>query len=98
MLPLLKSLSIEEESTGPGRYIGKFTVRFLPDKIYNLFAQYGVMSLPTGHPMLVIPLWKAAEGRCSGRTIPGAQPGSISAPSSPGADHRAAWDLEDANA
>ena len=32
VLPLLKSLSIEQEGTGPGHYIGKFTVRFIPDK------------------------------------------------------------------
>ncbi len=63
VLPLLKSLSIEEENTGPGRYIGKFTVRFLPTKIYNLFAQYGVnVAADQAIPMLVIPLWKTPEG------------------------------------
>ncbi len=62
VLPLLKSLSIEEESTGPGRYIGKFTVRFLPTKIYNLFAQYGVtVAADQAIPMLVIPVWKVGD-------------------------------------
>lgn len=63
VLPLLKSLSIEQESTGPGRYIGKFTVRFLPTKIYNLFGSYGVTIVTEqAKPMLVIPLWKGPDG------------------------------------
>ena len=57
--PFLKSLSIEEESSAPGRYIGKFTVRFLPEKIHKLLAGYGV-TLPANqaNPMLVLPVWK----------------------------------------
>jgi hypothetical protein len=64
VLPLLKSLSIEEESTGPGRYIGKFTVRFLPTKIRTLFGTYGVNVVveQQAKPMLVLPLWKTAAG------------------------------------
>jgi hypothetical protein len=64
VVPLLKSLSIEQESTGPGRYIGKFTVRFLPTKIRNLFARYGVNVVveQQAKPMLLLPLWKTAEG------------------------------------
>jgi Uncharacterized protein conserved in bacteria (DUF2066) len=64
VLPLLKSLSIEQESTGPGRYIGKFTVRFLPTKIHSLFANYGVNVVveQQAKPMLLIPLWKTADG------------------------------------
>lgn len=63
VLPLLKSLSIEQESTGPGRYIGKFTVRFLPTKIFQLFAGYGVnIDVNQAKAVLVIPLWKTAEG------------------------------------
>ncbi len=64
VLPLLKSLSIEEESTGPGRYIGKFTVRFLPTKIRTLFAKYGVdvVIVQQAKPMLLLPLWKTADG------------------------------------
>jgi hypothetical protein len=64
VLPLLKSLSIEQESTGPGRYIGRFTVRFLPTKIRNLFEKYGVNVVvqEQAKPMLLLPLWKTAEG------------------------------------
>ena len=64
VLPLLKSLSIEQESTGPKRYIGKFTVRFLPTKIRNLFAKYGVNVVveQQAKPLLIIPLWKTADG------------------------------------
>ncbi len=63
VLPLLKSLSIEEEGTAPGHYIGKFTVRFLPDKVAALFASYGVTVVSEqATPMLVLPIWKAPEG------------------------------------
>ncbi len=64
VLPLLKSLSIEQESTGPGRYIGRFTVRFLPTKIRALFEKYGVnVVVPEqATPMLILPLWKTADG------------------------------------
>lgn len=63
VLPLLKSLSIEEEGTGPGHYIGKFTVRFIPAKVQRLFESYGVTVVSEqATPMLVLPIWKAAEG------------------------------------
>ena len=63
VLPLLKSLSIEEEGTGPGHYIGKFTVRFIPAKVERLFESYGVTVVSEqATPMLVLPIWKAAEG------------------------------------
>ena len=63
VLPLLKSLSIEQENTGPGHYIGKFTVRFLPEKVQKLFESYGVVIVSEqATPMLVLPIWKAAEG------------------------------------
>ncbi len=58
VLPLLKSLSIEQEIISPGRYQGKFTVRFLPDKLKPLLENLGV-KLPgeQGPSMLVIPVW-----------------------------------------
>lgn len=63
VLPLLKSLSIEEEGTGPGHYIGKFTVRFIPEKVQKLFEGYGVTVVSEqATPMLVLPIWKTAEG------------------------------------
>jgi hypothetical protein len=62
VLPLLKSLSIEEEGTGPGHYIGKFTVRFIPEKVQRLFESYGVAVVSEqATPMLVLPIWKTAD-------------------------------------
>ena len=37
--PFLKSLSIEQETSAPGRDIGKFTVRFLPSKIEKFYEE-----------------------------------------------------------
>lgn len=61
--PYLRSLSIEQEQSAPGRYIGKFTVRFLPDKTQALLAKYGV-SVPTmqAKPVIVLPVWNGPEG------------------------------------
>jgi hypothetical protein len=61
--PYLKSLSIEEESTAPGRYIGTFTVRFLPEKMNKLFEAYGI-HVPTTQapPIIVIPVYKSPAG------------------------------------
>ena len=58
VVPMLKSLSIEEEKISPGHYQGKFTVRFLPEKVKPLFLRYGI-DLPKtqGPAMLVIPVW-----------------------------------------
>lgn len=61
--PYLKSLSIEQESSAPGRYIGKFTVRFQPGKMQQLLSSYGVAAPSARAPaIVVIPVWKAAEG------------------------------------
>jgi hypothetical protein len=58
VMPYLKSLSIEEESISPGRYIGKFTVRFLPGKIKSLYEKYGIaLGEDQGPPILIIPVW-----------------------------------------
>ncbi len=63
VLPLLKSLSIEQESTAPGRYIGKFTVRFQPAKIQSLFSRYGVrIAGEQAKPLLLLPVWKDEAG------------------------------------
>jgi hypothetical protein len=63
VIPLLKSLSIEEEKISPGRYEGKFTVRFLPEKIKSIFGRYGI-DLPAsqGPAILVLPVWISAAG------------------------------------
>jgi hypothetical protein len=66
VIPLLKSLSIEEEKTSPGRYQGKFTVRFLPEKIKPIFSKAGIdMPASQGPAMLVVPVWKNEQGQTS---------------------------------
>jgi hypothetical protein len=63
IIPYLKSLSIEEESISPGRYKGKLTVRFLPNKIRALYADFGVrVSGEQGPSFLVLPVWKGPNG------------------------------------
>lgn len=59
--PYLKSLSIEQESSAPGRYIGTFTVRFMPDKITKLLTGYGIR-VPTqqASPIIVLPVYRDA--------------------------------------
>lgn len=63
ILPYLRSLSIEEESISPGRYQGKLTVRFLPEKIKSFYANHGIrVSSQQGPAFLVLPMWKSANG------------------------------------
>lgn len=60
---MLRSLSIEEERSGPGRYIGKLTVRFLPGKIRELLGRYGIDVVEEqAPPLVVLPLWKGPTG------------------------------------
>ncbi|MFN4143446.1 DUF2066 domain-containing protein [Aestuariivirga sp.] len=61
--PYLRSLSIEQENSAPGRYIGKFTVRFLPEKTQKFFESYGIR-VPTeqADPILVLPVYRGPEG------------------------------------
>ncbi|WP_421696606.1 DUF2066 domain-containing protein [Aestuariivirga sp.] len=61
--PYLRSLSIEKETSAPGRYIGTFTVRFLPDKMQKFFTAYGIrVPSKQADPVLVIPLYRAPDG------------------------------------
>jgi Uncharacterized protein conserved in bacteria (DUF2066) len=63
VLPFLKSLSIEEESISPGRYKGKLTVRFLPNRIRSLYAGFGVkVGGEQGPSMLILAVWKGPAG------------------------------------
>jgi hypothetical protein len=63
VLPYLKSLSIEEESISPGRYKGKLTVRFLPNKIRALYGEFGVrVGGEQGPAFLVLAIWKGPGG------------------------------------
>ena len=60
---LLRSLSIEEEHTGPGRYFGKLTVRFLPDKVRELFTSTGIAwSEHRSGRIVIVPLWMGKDG------------------------------------
>ncbi|MBL8893316.1 MAG: DUF2066 domain-containing protein, partial [Rhizobiales bacterium] len=60
---MLRSLSIEEEHSGPGRYIGKLTVRFLPNKVRAVFAEHGLPVVEEQAPAIVVlPVWKSPEG------------------------------------
>lgn len=60
---MLRSLSIEEERSGPGRYIGKLTVRFLPGKIREVLGRYGIEVVEDqAPPLVVLPLWKGPTG------------------------------------
>lgn len=60
---MLRSLSIEEERSAPGRYIGKLTIRFLPNKIREIFGRYGIDVVEDqAPPMVVLPLWKGPNG------------------------------------
>jgi Uncharacterized protein conserved in bacteria (DUF2066) len=60
---MLRSLSIEEERSAPGRYIGKLTIRFLPNKIREVFSQHGIEVVEDqAPPMVVLPLWKGPNG------------------------------------
>jgi hypothetical protein len=60
---MLRSLSIEEERSAPGRYIGKLTVRFLPARIREIFGRYGIEVVEDqAPPVVVLPLWKGPDG------------------------------------
>jgi hypothetical protein len=59
---MMSSLSIQSEKSGPGRYIGKLSVAFLPDKVRQAFAQFGVSYSEERAPRIVIlPVWNGPE-------------------------------------
>lgn len=61
--PFLRSLSIEKETSGPGRYIGTFTVRFLPKKMQKFLAENGIkVPADQADPVLVIPVYRGPDG------------------------------------
>lgn len=60
---MLDSLSIEEERTGPQRYIGKLTIRFLPGKMRKIMAELGIgYSEKLAPRTVVIPVWRTPDG------------------------------------
>ncbi|MEO7567853.1 MAG: DUF2066 domain-containing protein [Aestuariivirga sp.] len=63
VIPLLKSLSIEEEEISPGRYQAKFTIRFIPERVKPILQSLGVQ-LPAeqGPALMVVPVWQDETG------------------------------------
>jgi hypothetical protein len=60
---MMSSLSIEEERTGPGRYIGKLNITFLPAKVRATFAKNGIAFTEKVAPAtVVLPVWNAPDG------------------------------------
>ena len=60
---MMASLSVEEERTGPGRYIGKLTIKFLPKRVRSALSEMGVTYVEEQSPLIVvIPLWRQADG------------------------------------
>ena len=60
---MMASLSVEEERTGPGRYIGKLTIKFLPKRVRQALNNVGVSYVEEqSPPIVVIPVWKQADG------------------------------------
>jgi hypothetical protein len=60
---MMDSLSIEEERTGPGRYIGRLTIRFLPDKVRAALAGADIAFTEDRAPaVVVVPVWLGREG------------------------------------
>jgi len=61
--PYLRSLSIEKENSAPGRYIGTFTVRFLPSKMQKFLSGYGFkVPAEQADPIVVIPVLRDPGG------------------------------------
>ncbi len=60
---MMSSLSVEEERTGPNRYIGRLTIRFSPRKVRSLLRNKGVGYITERAPrILIIPVWQGPEG------------------------------------
>ncbi len=68
---MMASMSVESERTGPGRYIGKLTIRFLPEKVRQAFRNAGVGFTEQQSPKIVIiPIWNGPEGLIAWRDNP----------------------------
>ena len=60
---LMSSLSVEEERTGPKRYIGKLTIKFLPDRVRTALSEVKFNVVEEQAPrILVIPIWRTEQG------------------------------------
>ncbi|MGI9464370.1 MAG: DUF2066 domain-containing protein [Aestuariivirgaceae bacterium] len=60
---LMASLSVEEERSGPQRYIGKLTIKFLPQRVREALATINFELVEEQAPrIVVIPLWRTDQG------------------------------------
>ncbi len=60
---MMASLSVEQERSGPGRYIARMTIRFLPEKVRQAFQNAGASFTEEQSPKIVIvPIWNGPEG------------------------------------
>ncbi len=60
---MMASLSIEQERSGPGRYIARLTITFLPDEIRKLFANSGLLfTEQTAEPAMLLAIWDGPDG------------------------------------
>jgi hypothetical protein len=60
---MMASLSIQSEKSGPGRYIGKLSVAFLPDKVRAAFEALGIVYSEDRAPRIVVlPVWNGPDG------------------------------------
>jgi hypothetical protein len=54
---MMASLSVEDERSAPGRYIGKLTISFLPAKVREAFLAKGIDLAAGNDGILLIPVW-----------------------------------------
>jgi hypothetical protein len=60
---MMDSLSIENERTGPGRYIATLTIRFLPDQVRAAMAGADVaFTEDRAPPIVIVPVWLGPDG------------------------------------
>ena len=60
---LMSSLSVEEERSGPQRYVGKLTIKFLPERVRKALANIKFNYVTEQSPrILIIPVWRTENG------------------------------------
>ncbi len=60
---IMSGMTVEDEQTGPQRYIATLTISFLPDIVRNLLFQYNVPYTEEQAPsFLLLPVWKGPDG------------------------------------
>ncbi|MGH6931088.1 MAG: DUF2066 domain-containing protein [Dongiaceae bacterium] len=60
---MMASLSIQSEKSGPGRYIGRLSISFLPAKVREALSRLGLEIFENRAPRIVIlPVWNGRDG------------------------------------